>query len=219
MEYIVKILKIESLTPNIKRFKIEKPKNYNFISGQHTLVSVNKFELKDKKRPFSFSSSEKEDFLEFIIKIYEDGKFTQQLNNLKQSDELIIGEPKGKISYKGNGTFIAAGTGIAPFISIIKSLNKTEHKNNLLIYSNGTKNQIILEKELKKLFNNNAIFILSREKKTGYEYGHIDKDFLKKNIKDFNQNFYLCGPFKLVSELKKILIEFGVKENKVVSEI
>ncbi len=219
MEYIVKILKIESLTPNIKRFKIEKPKNYNFISGQHTLVSVNKFELKDKKRPFSFSSSEKEDFLEFIIKIYEDGKFTQQLNNLKQSDELIIGEPKGKISYKGNGTFIAAGTGIAPFISIIKSLNKTEHKNNLLIYSNGAKNKIILEEELKKLFNKNTIFVLSREKKTGYEYGHIDKDFLKKNIKDFNQNFYLCGPFKLVSELKKILIEFGVKENKIVSEI
>src|SRR3989344_3717697 len=133
MEYIVKILKIESLTPNIKRFKIEKPKNYNFISGQHTLVSVNKFELKDKKRPFSFSSSEKEDFL-----------------------ELIIGEPKGKISYKGNGTFIAAGTGIAPFISIIKSLNKTEHKNNLLIYSNGAKNKIILEEELKKLFNKNT---------------------------------------------------------------
>ena len=219
MEYIVKILKIESLTPNIKRFKIEKPKNYNFISGQHTLVSVNKFELKDKKRPFSFSSSEKEDFLEFIIKIYEDGKFTQQLNNLKQSDELIIGEPKGKISYKGNGTFIAAGTGIAPFISIIKSLNETEQKNNLLIYSNGTKNQIILEKELRKLFNNNAIFILSREKKIGYEYGHIDKDFLKTNIKNFSQNFYLCGPFKLVFELKKILMGLGAEQENIISEV
>ena len=220
MEYIVKILDIKNISENIKKIKTEKPKNYAFISGQHTLISINKIKLKDKKRPFSFSSSDKNDFLEFIIKIYnERNGITKEFNKLKVKDGLIIGEPKGKISYKGKGIFIAAGTGITPFISIIKSLNETEQKNNLLIYSNGTKNQIILEKELRKLFNNNAIFILSREKKEGYKHGHIDKDFLKTNIKNFSQNFYLCGPFKLVSELKKILIEFGVKENKIVSEI
>src|SRR3989344_2734262 len=208
MEYIVKILDIEDISENIKKIKTEKPKNYNFISGQHTLISINKIELKGKKRPFSFSSSDKNDFLEFIIKIYnERNGITKEFNKLKVKDELIIGEPKGKISYRGKGIFIAAGTGIAPFISIIKSLNETEQKNNLLIYSNGTKNQIILEKELKKLFNNNAIFILSREKKIGYGFGHINKEFLKNTlkginkIKDFTQIFYLCGPFKLVFEL------------------
>jgi len=225
MEYIVKILKIESLTSNVKRFAVEKPKNYNLISGQHTLVSINKSELKNKKKPFSFSSSEKNDFLEFIIKIYDDGKFTQQLNNLKKDDELIINEPKGKISYKGKGVFIAAGTGINPFISITKSLDEKERKKNFLIYLNKTQKDIILESELKKLFNNDAIFILSREKKTGYEHGHIDKTFLKNilkginKFKNFNQNFYVCGPFKLVSELKKILIELGAKQENIISEI
>ncbi|MDP2672720.1 MAG: flavodoxin reductase, partial [Nanoarchaeota archaeon] len=91
--------------------------------------------------------------------------------------------------------------------------------NNFLIYSNGTKDQIILEKELRKLFNNNVTFILSREKKQGYEYGHIDKNFLKNNIKNFNQNFYVCGPFKMVRELKQVLIELGVKQENIVSEI
>ena len=220
MEYIVKILDIEDISENIKKIKTEKPKNYAFISGQHTLISINKIKLKDKKRPFSFSSSDKNDFLEFIIKIYnERNGITKEFGKLKVKDELIIGEPKGKISYKGKGTFIAAGTGITPFISIIKSLNETEQKNNLLIYSNGTKNQIILEKELRKLFNNNAIFILSREKKIGYEYGHIDKDFLKTNIKNFSQNFYLCGPFKLVFELKKILMGLGAEQENIISEV
>ncbi|MDP3947699.1 MAG: FAD-binding oxidoreductase, partial [bacterium] len=176
MEYIVKILDIENLTENIKKIKTEKPKNYNLISGQHALVSINISELKDKKRPFSFSSSDKDDFLEFIIKIYDERNgITKEFDKLKIKDELIIGEPKGKISYKGKGLFIAAGTGINPFISITKSLDETERENNFLIYSNGTKDQIILEKELRKLFNNNVTFILSREKKQGYEYGHIDK--------------------------------------------
>ena len=220
MEYIVKILDIKNISENIKKIKTEKPKNYNFISGQHTLISINKIELKDKKRPFSFSSSDKNDFLEFIIKIYnERNGITTEFGKLKVKDELIIGESKGKISYKGKGIFIAAGTGITPFISIIKSLNETEQKNNLLIYSNGTKNQIILEKELRKLFNNNAIFILSREKKEGYKHGHIDKDFLKTNIKNFSQNFYLCGPFKLVFELKKILMGLGAEQENIISEV
>ncbi|MEK6844792.1 MAG: FAD-binding oxidoreductase [Nanoarchaeota archaeon] len=222
MEYIVKILDIEDISENIKKIKIEKPKNYTFISGQHTLISINKTKLEDKKRPFSFSSSDKDGFLEFIIKIYnERNGITKEFNNLKVKDELIIGEPKGKISYKGKGVFIAAGTGITPFISIIKSLNeKNEQKiGNFLIYSNGTKNQIILEKELKKLFNNNAIFILSREKKAGYESGHINKKFLRNKIKDFTKKFYLCGPFKLVFELKKILIELGAKQENIISEI
>lgn len=215
----VKILKIEQLTQNIKIFTIEKPKNYNFIPGQHTILSINKTELKDKKRPFSISSSNKDNFLEFILKIYSNGKITREFDKLKVKDELILGEPKGKISYKGNGTFIAAGTGINPFFSIIKSLDKKEMKKNFLIYSNKTKDQIILEKELKEIFKNNLILILTQEKKEGYEKGRIDKNFLKKNIKKFNQKFYICGPFQMVRELKQALIGLGAKEEDIVSEI
>ena len=169
MEHLIKILKIESLSENIKRFTLEKPKNYNFISGQHTLISINKINLKDKKRPFSFSSPEKENFLEFIIKIYDERNgITKEFDKLKIGDGLIISEPKGKISYKGRGIFIAAGTGINPFISIIKFLDEKNRKNNLLIYLNRIQKDIILENELKKLFGK-TIFILSREKKAGYE--------------------------------------------------
>ena len=118
MEYIVKILDIENLSENIKKFIVEKPKKYNFISGQHVLVSINKPELKDKKKPFSISSSDKDNFLEFIIKIYDERNgITKEFDKLKVKDELTINEAKGKISYKENGIFIAAGTGINPFIN------------------------------------------------------------------------------------------------------
>ncbi len=216
-----KILKIEQLTQNIKKFIVEKPKKYNFIPGQHTIISINKLGLEDKKRPFSISSSDKDNFLEFIIKIYnERNGITKEFDKLNSKDELIIDEAKGKISYKGKGTFLSAGTGINPFLSIIKSLNEKEREKNFLIYLNRTQKDIILENELKKLFNNkNIIFVLSREKKSGYEYGHLDKEFLKKNIKNFTQKFYICGPFKLVVELKKILMELGAKQEDIISEI
>lgn len=220
MQHISKILKIEPLTPNIKKFIVEKPKGYWFVSGQHALISINKPELKDKRRPFSISSSDKDNFLEFIIKIYDKRNgITKEFDKLKVKDELIIGEPKGKISYNGKGIFIAAGTGINPFFSIMKSLNNKEMDKNFLIYLNKIQKEIILENELKRLFNNNVIFILSRERKSGYEYGHIDKEFLKNKIKNFSQKFYICGPFKLVIELKKYLIELGVKQEDIISEI
>ena len=123
------------------------------------------------------------------------------------------------MSYQGNGTFIAAGTGINPFFSIIKSLDEKERKNNFLIYSNTTNNQNILKKELKEIFKNNLILTLTQEKVKGYENKRIDKDFLKNNIKNFNQKFYICGPFKMVRELKQALIELGAKEEDVISEI
>ena len=91
MEYIVKILDIEDISENIKKIKTEKPKNYAFISGQHTLISINKIKLKDKKRPFSFSSSDKNDFLEFIIKIYnERNGITKEFNKLKVIIRIML---------------------------------------------------------------------------------------------------------------------------------
>ncbi len=220
MPYQSKILKIESLTLNIKRFTVEKPENYNFISGQHTIISINKPELKDKKRPFSISSSDKDNFLEFIIKIYDERNgITKEFDKLKVKDELIIGEPRGKIFYQGKGIFLAAGTGITPLISIMKSLDENEGKNNFLIYSNKTKDQIILERELKEMFKENLILTLTQEKNKGYENKRIDKNFLKNKIKNFNQKFYICGPFKMVRELKQALIGLGAKEENLVSEI
>lgn len=216
MENIIKILKIEQLTHDTKKFIVEKPKDYDFVSGQHTTLSINKSELEKQKKPFTIASSEDNPNLEFIIKIYSEREgITKKLDKLKVGDELVIEDPRGKIKYKGEGTFIAAGTGIAPFISIVKKLGK--NKNNILIYSNKTKEDIILEDELRSLFEE-VIFTLTREKREGYENGRINKEFLKEKIKDFNQNFYLCGSAKFAIELKKDLIELGVESEDIISE-
>jgi len=218
MEQIVKILKIEPLTRDTKRFTIEKPKGFNFVSGQHCVISINKEGFEKQKRPFTITSSNDERYLEFTIKQYPEKEgITKKFHELKVGDEIILWVIVGNINYQGKGVFIAAGTGVNPFFSIMRKLeSEGKNKGNMLIYSNKTKDDILLEDELKKLFDDNIVFILTREKIEGYEYGRIDKDFLKEKIKDFNQKFYVCGPFEFVVQVKKDLIELGVGEEDII---
>ena len=71
-EHIVKILKIENVTHDVRRFTVSKPDEYGFIPGQATEVSINTKLLKNEKRPFTFTSLNDWPTLEFTIKIYTD---------------------------------------------------------------------------------------------------------------------------------------------------
>jgi ferredoxin-NADP reductase len=80
------------------------------------------------------------DHLEFTIKIYSDHDgVTNQLGQLKVGDELLLHDVWGAIQYKGEGTFIAGGAGVTPFIAIFRQLQKDKKLgNNKLIFSNRT---------------------------------------------------------------------------------
>jgi ferredoxin-NADP reductase len=219
-EHIVKILGIEQVTHDVKRFLVEKPEGYSFIPGQATEVSINTPELKDEKRPFTFTCLNREPFLEFTIKIYPTHNgITNELGKLKPGAELIIRDVWGAISYKGKGVFIAGGAGITPFISIFRDLRaKNEISGNRLIFANKTKADIILENELRDMLGDAFINILSDEKDNSYFHGMITENFLKDNIDD-SRNFYLCGPPPMMDTVKKQLASLGVGENSITLEL
>ena len=156
-ETIVKIISIEPVTHNVKRFTLQKPEGYSFNPGQATEVSINTPELRDEKRPFTFTCLPDDDHLEFTIKIYRDHNgVTNALGNLKHDDELIVRDVWGAIEYKGPGTFIAGGAGVTPFIAIFRKLAKDgEVGDNKLIFSNRTSKDIILKDEFEKILGNN----------------------------------------------------------------
>lgn len=222
---VVAIIKIEPVTYDVKRFVVEKPRGYKYTPGQATDVSINQPGWKDKKKPFTFTSLNSDKHLEFTIKGYPTDKYpdhdgvTQHLHSLKPKDELIIGEPWGTIEYKGEGVFIAGGAGITPFIAIFKQLIKDgKMKGNSLFFSNKTERDVILEDKLKKWFGDNLVLTLTRQKKRGYDYGRIDKSFLKENIDNFNQNFYVCGPKSLVKDINTTLEKLGASTDLLVFE-
>ena len=127
-EHIVKILEIEYVTHNVKRFKLRKPNSYKFKPGQATDIVINLPDWKVERRPFTFTSLNDWDTLEFTIKIYDDHNgVTHELGKLHAGDELILHDVWGAINYKGEGTFIAGGAGVTPFIAIFRQLQKMKN--------------------------------------------------------------------------------------------
>jgi len=216
----VKIISIENVTHDVKSLNFEKPKGYSFTPGQASDVAINKPNYLNEKRPFTFTSLNDWDHLEFTIKIYkEHNGVTKEIGNLKVGDELIISEPWGAISYKGEGVFIAGGAGVTPFIAILRDLQfKNEIGNNKLIFANKTVADIIRRDEFEKILGKNFINILSHEKTDKYEHGNITEGFLKSRIDDFNKMFYLCGPPPMMDAIEKQLTNLHVDENSIVKE-
>jgi len=219
-QHHVKIKSIKNITHDVLQVVTEKPKNYNFTPGQATEVAINRKGWENEKRPFTFTSLPDIDFLEFTIKTYPSQKsVTNKLLQLKINDELILQDVFGTIAYKGEGIFIAGGAGVTPYISILRYLQtKNEIGENKLIFANKTKNDIILEHEFQKLLGNNFINILSDEKVNGYMHGHITEDFLKANIGNFDQYFYICGPPPMIESIEKQLENLNVDKKHMVKE-
>lgn len=218
--HIVKIISVEPVTHDVKRFTIQKPEGFKFIPGQATEVSVNTPALKNEKRPFTFTSLNDNKHLEFTIKIYDSHNgVTKELGKLKHGDELIIRDVWGAIEYKGEGVFIAGGAGVTPFIAILRQL-QADNKiaNNKLIFTNKTEKDIILKKEFNEMLGKNFINTLTDEKKEGYENGRIDYTFLKEKIDNFKQHFYVCGPPQFVTAISEALTQLGAKTDTVVFE-
>ncbi|UOE48245.1 FAD-binding oxidoreductase [Mucilaginibacter sp. SMC90] len=220
MEQIVKILAANYVTHNVRRFRLEKPAGYSFIPGQATELSINIDGWRDETRPFTFTSLNDDDYLEFTIKTYTDHDgVTNQLSKVKEGDELIIRDVWGAIEYKGAGYFIAGGAGITPFLAILRQLNKDGAiGDNRLIFSNKTDKDIILSDELKSMLGANAHFIITDQKDSMYDQRHINAEFLKAEIKDFSKHFYICGPDAMVTELSGILGQLGADSDSVVFE-
>lgn len=219
-QHIVKILSIEHVTHDVKRFRYEKPEGYHFIPGQATEVSINKIGWQEERRPFTFTALNDKPYLEFTIKMYTDHPgVTNELNTLKPGDELIIHDVWGTIEYKGPGYFIAGGAGITPFISILRQLNKDNKlAGNKLFFSNKTDQDIILQDELTSMLHENAVYIITNQPDTKHYKGFIDEAFLKKQVADFGKNFYLCGPPAMVEAMQQILNKLGAKADTVVFE-
>ena len=219
-EHFVKIINVQNVTHNVKRFTLSKPDNYHFTPGQATDIVINHPDWLKERRPFTFTGLNEWDTLEFTIKIYQDHKgVTNQLGQLKEGDELILHDVFGAINYKGEGTFIAGGAGVTPFIAIFRQLNKEgKLAHNQLFFSNRTSADIILKDEFEKMLGNNFINILSQEKGSLYPNGIVDEDFLKRTVKNPDQYFYVCGPDPMIDSIAGILEKMGVDKKRIIRE-
>jgi len=220
MPKIAKILMTTFVTHDVKRFVLQKPRGFKFVAGQATLVAINQPELADNAHPFTPTSLPDDRVLEFTIKGYpEHHGLTERLHQLKPGDQLLLGPVFGTIQYKGPGVFIAGGAGITPFIAILRQLSREGGlAGNSLIFANKTRDDVILEKELRAYLGDRCILTLSRDPNPAYENRRVDETLLREKIADFNQPFYVCGPPPMVEALTGTLRKLGASPDNVVFE-
>lgn len=200
-----KIIRIKQETPSVKIISLKPEEKINFVPGEFMNLIVET--PKKIIRPYSIASTPDKEGIEFIIRSAPKGNMTHHLENyLKEGDNVKLTGPFGlfKLKKAKNYLFIAGGSGIAPIMSMIRSL-----KNNYkLIYSERTKDEIICKEELK-----NSAITLTRDSWHG-RTGRINKQLIKENL-IADSLIYICGPPKFVDNMKKIILDLNVNSERI----
>jgi len=208
-----KVAEIRNLTENT--FVLSLPKSrFKFDAGQHISLSI----LGDyQSREYSIYSAEESSNLEILVKEVDGGYFSPKLKHLKVGDMVEVHGPFGKfgLDEKKRNThqhvFIASGTGVAPFHSMVKSNPGLNYK---LIH--GVR-YIDEAYEIAEYDREKVTVCTSRDKAGDYN-GRLT-DYLKKT--DFAKNtcFYLCGNSDMIFDAMEILKSKGFDRDSVTVEV
>lgn len=236
----VKVKEIKKETADCVSVLLEIPgplkKDFAYQQGQSLTmrVIINNEEV---RRTYSLCSSPLDDEWKVAIKKTEGGLFSTFANEqLKKGDILEVMEPVGKFytvlhpSNKKNYLAIAAGSGITPVLSIIKTTLRTEPQSSFtLVYGNKNRSSIIFFEELEALKNKflerfNLIYILSRERTdSSLNFGRIDKNKLAELDKliDYSSidETFICGPEEMIFCVKDYLESNGINKKKIHFEL
>lgn len=232
-EYTCRLLEVLWLTPTVMRIRFEPLTKFDYAPGQFVSLLIppqGRFG-KALKRCYSFSSSpdetSKKGYYELCVKYVEGGRGSQFLASLTKGDLFRVYAPYGHFTYKAptngarNTCFIATGTGIAPFRSIVMS--EKFQKNNagsFCLFGARTADEIIYKEDFEKA-NVKMVCAVSRGNAEGNYQGRVT-DYLRDLPKTFpwhQTDFYICGNGMMVAEVDQILRgAFGVQKSAIFKE-
>lgn len=217
MEIPVTVLSTEPLTHDVVRLTLQRPNDYGFTAGQAIDFKLDKPEVKDKVSAFTFTGLSTANFLELTIKCYPAHHgITERVAALQPGDEVIISEPFDTVALKGPGVFIAGGTGVTPFIAVLRQLQtEGQLQGNSLFFFNKARADVFMEDEFRALLGDRFHPVLSNERAPGYLHGMVSAEFLKAHVSSFDQPFYTCGPEGFVNAVKRALMELGASESMI----
>lgn len=234
------VKEVRTETPDCVSIAFDVPASLQneFVFEQGQNITIKKeIDGEEIRRSYSICSAPFEKELRVAVKKVEGGKFSTYANSkLKAGEVLDILPPTGKFNTKLQTTnhkqylAFAAGSGITPVISIIKTTLQTEPASSFtLVFGNRGRHSIIFFEELEGLKNKylnrfNFINILSREKTDApINSGRIDSNKLTELAKliDYKgtDEFFICGPEEMIFCVKEFLEASGIEQKKIHFEL
>lgn len=197
-----------------------------FNAGQFLSLKLSKMNYEDAKgnsRILSIvNSPDQNDILTIATRI-TDSAFKKTLKELSVGSAVEVGSISGAFVLPKNTdqpiVFITGGIGITPMVSMLRHIKAQNLDYKVrLAYSNRNQGATAFLVELQELDKQNSnfklILIMTDDPDWSGEEDHINIDFIKKYIPDYQKVvYYVSGPPGMVSAIKKVL-EGGKIEKK-----
>ena len=215
----------------------ELEETFRFIQGQYvTLRAVINGE--EVRRSYSICAAVQDAKLRVAIKRTPGGVFSNWvMENVKAGDRVEVMPPEGRFHVQLSPTnqkhyvAFAAGSGITPILSIIKTTLLTEPDSSFtLFFGNRSSSTVMFREELAELKDTfmdrfGVIHVLSREyQDVDLLNGRINGDKAEQLLTQFCRfetidTAFLCGPQEMVNEIAVRLKALGLPESRIKIEL
>jgi ring-1,2-phenylacetyl-CoA epoxidase subunit PaaE len=210
---------------------------YDFKHGQHLNIRTT-LAGDDVRRSYSICSPAGSGALRIGVKVLPGGHFSGfAAGGLGVGDELEVMTPVGRFNTpldpanaKHYGA-VAAGSGITPILSIVSTVLEQEPQSRVtLVFANRTSRTIMFLEELEDLKDRfpgrfHLIHVLSRESQDAELLsGRLDAARFTKITEtlvpaETVDDWFLCGPYEMVLDLREALLAQGVEKAHIHSEL
>ena len=210
---------------------------FAFHQGQHLTLKAD-INDEDVRRSYSLCSSPIDKQWKVAVKKILGGKFSTFVNEKhKTGDTLEVMAPSGVFGVEcqpekaKNYLFFAAGSGITPVLSMVKTHLEVEPNSTCkLFYVNKTAKSIIFKEELEQLRNTyfgrfEIYYFLTKERRDIELFnGRFDEEKMKILTKTFidipdTNEVFLCGPEKMINFVSDYLVDAGLSKDLVHFEL
>jgi len=223
--YNLTLLHKETLTKNVRLLRFATPPGMEFKAGQFMQFLIPTTERKIP-RSYSISSTPHDEYLEFCIKILENGIGSTHFEQMQLGEAVEMKGPLVKFVLDAEASahvFVATGVGIAPIMGILRNalLHQTIAAPMKLLFGVRSEKDIFWNEALHAFAESNSHFsyqlTLSQPEATwhgltGRVVEHLDDI-------DVNAHYYLCGSAEMVRDVRGILIAAGVQSAHIHFEI
>lgn len=196
------------------RMTVEDRESLAFLPGQYVNVAV---PGADAARSYSFSNGTSEEELSFLIRNTPGGVMTTYLDErCEVGDELELTGPMGSFFLREADRpllLLAGGTGLAPILSMLRSLCDGDEREVHLIYGVSRVDDLVGLSELDVFKAENSRFTYDTvvsDPDSGHEHiGYVTSLMGAEQLRDGEIDVYLCGPPPMVDSVREHLDSVG----------